>query len=239
MEKPVIALIPLYDDEKEGYWMLPGYMKMIEEAGAIAIMLPMINDHASLKQMAKQCDGFLFTGGHDVSPHLYHETIHHRCGIVCKKRDEMEKELFDIVYQMDKPMLGICRGLQLFNVLLGGTLYQDLLSQQVTSFDHHQLPPYDITVHHNIIVKETPLYALLKQEKIAVNSYHHQAIKDLSSQLKVMAYSEDGLIEAVYHPFKKYLQAFQWHPEYLLQEKSSQLIIEEFIRKCQESCFGL
>ena len=59
MEKPVIALIPLYDDEKESYWMLPGYMKMIEEAGAIAIMLPMINDHASLKQMAKQCDGFL------------------------------------------------------------------------------------------------------------------------------------------------------------------------------------
>ena len=232
MKKPMIALMPLYDDEKNSYWMLPQYMKMIEQAGGLPVMLPMSDDHIILRQIAETFDGFLFIGGHDISPHLYHQEAMIQCGQICSCRDDMEKELFHLVYQMNKPMLGICRGIQLFNVLLGGTLYQDLPSQRKSLINHHQLPPYDKPQHNNTIIKGTPLYDLLAVEKLQVNSYHHQAIQELSPLLKEMAFSEDGLIEVIYQPDKKYLWAIQWHPEYMMHDQSSQLIIAEFIKKC-------
>ena len=232
MKKPMIALMPLYDDEKNSYWMLPQYMKMIEQAGGLPVMLPMSDDHIILRQIAETFDGFLFIGGHDISPHLYHQEAMIQCGQICSCRDDMEKELFHLVYQMNKPMLGICRGIQLFNALLGGTLYQDLPSQRKSLINHHQLPPYDKPQHNNTIIKGTPLYDLLAVEKLQVNSYHHQAIQELSPLLKEMAFSEDGLIEAIYQPDKKYLWAIQWHPEYMMHDQSSQLIIAEFIKKC-------
>lgn len=232
MKKPMIALMPLYDDEKNSYWMLPQYMKMIEQAGGLPVMLPMSDDHIILRQIAETFDGFLFISGHDISPHLYHQEAMIQCGQICSCRDDMEKELFHLVYQMNKPMLGICRGIQLFNVLLGGTLYQDLPSQRKSLINHHQLPPYDKPQHNNTIIKGTPLYDLLAVEKLQVNSYHHQAIQELSPLLKEMAFSEDGLIEAIYQPDKKYLWAIQWHPEYMMHDQSSQLIIAEFIKKC-------
>lgn len=232
MKKPVIAIMPLYDDEKNSYWMLPQYMQMIEQAGGLPVMLPMSHDHMILKQIAESFDGFLFTGGHDISPHLYHQKAMIQCGQICSCRDDMEKELFQLIYQKNKPILGICRGIQLFNVLLGGTLYQDLPSQRESWINHHQSPPYDKPQHNNTIVKATPLYDLLAVEKLQVNSYHHQAIKELSPLLKAMAISEDGLIEAIYHPDKKYLWAIQWHPEYMMDDQSSQYIIAEFIKKC-------
>ena len=232
MKKPMIAFMPLYDDEKNSYWMLPQYMKMIEQAGGLPVMLPMSDDHIILRQIAETFDGFLFIGGHDISPHLYHQEAMIQCGQICSCRDDMEKELFHLVYQMNKPMLGICRGIQLFNVLLGGTLYQDLPSQRKSLINHHQLPPYDKPQHNNTIIKGTPLYDLLAVEKLQVNSYHHQAIQELSPLLKEMAFSEDGLIEVIYQPDKKYLWAIQWHPEYMMHDQSSQLIIAEFIKKC-------
>ena len=232
MKKPMIALMPLYDDEKNSYWMLPQYMKMIEQAGGLPVMLPMSDDHIILRQIAETFDGFLFIGGHDISPHLYHQEAMIQCGQICSCRDDMEKELFHLVYQMNKTMLGICRGIQLFNVLLGGTLYQDLPSQRKSLINHHQLPPYDKPQHNNTIIKGTPLYDLLAVEKLQVNSYHHQAIQELSPLLKEMAFSEDGLIEAIYQPDKKYLWAIQWHPEYMMHDQSIQLIIADFIKKC-------
>ena len=153
MKKPMIALMPLYDDEKNSYWMLPQYMKMIEQAGGLPVMLPMSDDHIILRQIAETFDGFLFIGGHDISPHLYHQEAMIQCGQICSCRDDMEKELFHLVYQMNKTMLGICRGIQLFNVLLGGTLYQDLPSQRKSLINHHQLPPYDKPQHNNTIIK--------------------------------------------------------------------------------------
>ncbi|MGN1182368.1 MAG: gamma-glutamyl-gamma-aminobutyrate hydrolase family protein [Faecalibacillus sp.] len=234
MEKPIIGLIPLYDDEKKSYWMLPGYMNIIEKAGAIPIVLPMSQNKDILKQLVERLDGFLFTGGHDISPEFYHQEALLECGKICKQRDEMEKLLFQLSFQLDKPMLGICRGIQLFNVLLGGNLYQDLPTQTKSQVTHHQLPPYDQAVHENYIVKDTPLYALLQKEKIKVNSYHHQAIKDLSCQLKAMAYSEDGLIEAIFHPDKRYLRAIQWHPEYMETDGNSLKIIQDFVQNCKK-----
>ena len=109
MKKPVIGVLPLWDDDKESLWMLPGYMDGITASGGLPVMLPMTVDPLELKQLAQLCDGFLFTGGHDVSPDLYGEEplTGTEC---CVPRDIMERSLLRIAMSMDKPVLGICRG---------------------------------------------------------------------------------------------------------------------------------
>lgn len=235
MKKPMIAIVPLYDEQKESYWMLPGYMKGIEMAGGLPVMLPLIHDKQTLQQIVETFDGFLFTGGHDISPVLYHEEPLKECGLPCIERDKMEVELLKMVIDNDKSALGICRGIQLFNVVFGGTLYQDLPSQRPTYVGHHQTPPYNQPVHRVKLLKDTPIYHLLKKEEISVNSYHHQAIKDLSSSFEIMAYSEDYLVEGIYHPYKKFIWAIQWHPEFLyLIDDHSQKIFKAFIESCYQ-----
>lgn len=230
MSKPLIGVIPLVDTEKDSYWMLPGYMDGILMAGGIPVMLPMTSDREVLEQIAETYDGFLFTGGHDVSPALYGESPAPVCGECSEARDEMEQILFHMVYEMDKPILGICRGIQLINALLGGTLYQDLPTQHPSEIKHQQTPPYNNPIHEVEIASQTPLHTLLDQSIISVNSYHHQAVKDLSPRLKAMAFSPDGLVEAAYAPDKKYVWAVQWHPEFsFLKDPNSRKLFESFL----------
>jgi putative glutamine amidotransferase len=219
MKKPMIGILPLFDDEKESYWMLPGYMKGIEDAGGIPIMLPLTTDLEVLERLVETCDGFLFTGGHDVNPKIYGEATEDFCGKICNDRDRMEEILFKRVINLDKPAFGICRGLQLFNALLGGTLYQDLPTQlqahkQIT---HQQKPPYHQPVHRVYIENGNPLHHIIHTDSLMVNSYHHQGIKELADQLTSVAIAEDGLVEAVYMPNKKFVLAVQWHPEFNYQ----------------------
>ncbi|SDN19345.1 gamma-glutamyl-gamma-aminobutyrate hydrolase family protein [Alkalicoccus daliensis] len=220
MLKPVIGVLPLYDEEKESYWMLPGYMKGIEEAGGIPVMLPLTADKEVIGQLAEMYDGFLFTGGHDISPTLYGEDPLDVCGPLCLERDEMEKILFFRLLELNKPILGICRAIQLFNALLGGTLYQDLPTQLKTELKlvHKQSPPYHQPSHRVYIPKDNFLYQLIQEEDILVNSYHHQAIKNLSSQLTPQAEAEDGIIEAAAMTEKRFVLAVQWHPEFSYQK---------------------
>lgn len=232
MKKPIIGIVPLFDEYKDSYWMLPGYMLSIEKCGGIPIMLPLTTNKENIKELTKYCDGFLFSGGHDVNPNMYKEEKSEKCHNICYERDEMETILFEEIINEDKPLLAICRGIQLINVLLGGTLYQDLQTQK--GINHVQKPPYDINLHKVDIIKNTPLYNLLKTDEIGVNSYHHQAIKDLAKELKPMAVSKDGLIEAVYLEDKKFIWGIQWHPEFnYLKEETSIKIIKEFINKCK------
>lgn len=228
--KPLIGVMPLWDDDKESVWMLPGYLEGIRQAGGIPVILPFTSENDELEQLAKICDGFLFTGGHDVSPELYSEKPVDDSVICCKDRDEMESWYLKYAISSDKPLLGICRGIQFINAALGGTLYQDLPTQHSSEIDHHQKPPYDIPVHTVSIVKDSPLGKLLDTEQLSVNSYHHQAVKDLSPRLKAMAISTDGLIEAVFMPEHRFLWAVQWHPEFsYLTDINSRKIFKAFI----------
>lgn len=230
MSKPIIGVMPLWDDEKDSIWMLPGYFDGINQAGAIPIMLPFSEDEQELDQLIKMCDGFLFTGGHDVSPELYNEKPLDGLVSSCMKRDRMELYILKKAIQLDKPILGICRGIQFINAALGGTLYQDLPTQYETEIEHHQNPPYDVPVHKVNVIKDSPLYKCINSELLDVNSYHHQAVKDLAPNLKVMAVSEDGLVEAVYKPEQKFLWAVQWHPEFSYKtDDNSRKIFKAFI----------
>lgn len=233
MKKPVIAVIPLYDETKESLWMLPGYFDLIREAGGIPLMLPLTLSKEECRQLSAGFDGVLLTGGHDVSPELYGEASRQYCGPVCPPRDALEKTVFETAFKQDKPILGICRGIQLLNVLMGGTLYQDLPAEHPSSVVHHMDRSYDIPAHSITIQKDSPLYAIWKTEEKGVNSCHHQAIKDLASGLSVMATAEDGIVEAVYAPSRNFVMAVQWHPEFSFRRDSQQVdLMKAFVEAC-------
>ncbi|MBQ8617274.1 MAG: gamma-glutamyl-gamma-aminobutyrate hydrolase family protein [Clostridia bacterium] len=234
-KKPVIGVVPLVDMQRESYWMLPGYMKGIEMAGGLPMMLPLTSSKEDIRQILSLCDGILFTGGQDVEPKVYGAKRLDVCGECCAQRDAMEVLLLDEALRQDKPLLGICRGLQLFNACLGGTLYQDLPTQHVSDIRHSQRPPYDVPVHSVRLFENTPLHALLKKREIRVNSYHHQAICNLSNQLEAMAAAPDGLIEAIYHPGKRFVWAVQWHPEFsYLKDSDNLAILRAFVCAAKE-----
>ncbi len=135
--RPLIGVVPLWDDTLNSLWMLPGYFDGIIEAGGIPVMLPLTDDEAAIEQLVGQCDGFLVTGGHDVDPERYGEAAGPKTVKLCKARDRMEERLIPSVIAADKPLLGICRGIQSLNVALGGTLWQDLPDEHPSPVVHH------------------------------------------------------------------------------------------------------
>lgn len=225
---PVVGVIPLWDEEKQSLWMLPGYLDGLRQAGCLPMILPLTKDPKEIDQILSIVDGILLTGGQDVSPALYREAPD-GTGETCELRDAMEGQLLKKAMVLDKPMLGICRGIQFINAALGGSLYQDIPSQHPSSVEHHQSPPYDQPSHDVTLVPGSPLQTLLGQEKLLVNSYHHQAVNRLADGLEVMAWSEDGLVEAVWKPDQKFLWAVQWHPEFSFRaEEASRRIFAAF-----------
>lgn len=221
--RKVIGVVPLVDEERNSYWMLPGYMKCLEAAGALPVVLPLTDDEDMLCQLVDMMDGFLFTGGHDVSPMVYGEDRIGECGKSCDERDRMEELLFRLALDKDKPILGICRGFQFINAVLGGTLYQDLPSQHQSDVCHQMTAPYDRIVHTVRVVEGSGLHLLYGKNEIGVNSYHHQAIKKLSPRLEAMAYAPDGLVEAVSMPGVRFVWAVQWHPEFAYNGSDKQM----------------
>ena len=228
--KPVIGVMPLWDEERDSIWMLPGYMDGIKQAGGIPFIFPFSEDEEELSTLIGMCGGILFTGGHDVSPRIYHEEPIGDLISSCEKRDIMESIVLKMALETDKAILGICRGIQFINAALGGTLYQDLPLQHPSEIDHHQHPPYDIPSHDVILIRDTPLQKCLQRDTLSVNSYHHQAVKELAPGLAPMAVSSDGLTEALYMPKKGFLWAVQWHPEFSFRSDiNSRRIFSAFI----------
>ncbi len=231
--KPMIAIVSLYDEKLESYWMLPDYAQGLEAAGAAPVILPLTTDKAALRRYADTFDGFLFPGGHDVDPALYGQTPGELCDVLCPQRDGMEAEFFPMALQTGKPLLGICRGIQLFNVMLGGDLYQDIPTQCPSDVEHHETSPYDKVAHCVEIQQGTPLYEAVGVAEMGVNSYHHQGIKTLGKGLQVAAKAPDGMVEAVYLPEHRFALAVQWHPEFSrLTDENSRKIFSAFVRAC-------
>lgn len=231
--KPQIAILPLWDDNRKCYWLSPGYMSAIEAAGGIPIMLPMTTDKEMIHHFANVYDGFIISGGQDLSPSFYGEDILPECGSIIPDLDTMEMELISEVVKQDKPLLGICRGLQFLNVALGGSLYQDLPTQYSSELCHRMEAPYDRSVHRVDIVPNTPFATIIGCESLQVNSIHHQAIKHMPSCVKETAISEDSLVEGIYMPDKKFIMAVQWHPELALEtDMHSKEIFDAFVKAC-------
>lgn len=231
--KPVIGAIPLFDDERDSIWMLPGYMDGIRAAGGLPVILPFVHGTEDVEQVSKMIDGLLLTGGQDVAPGLYNETPISLCGKSNKERDALEYALLDKMLKQDKPVFGICRGIQLLNVYLGGTLYQDIPEQLGKTVIHTRQPGCGIPEHKVRVAKDSPLFDMLKKSELSVNSYHHQGVKRLAESLMPMARAEDGLTEAAYMSDKTFVMAVQWHPELMFNTSEDQLaLFRAFVNAC-------
>lgn len=235
MKNGLIGIMPLYDKEKESYWMLPNYMNGIIAGGGIPIMLPLTKDTLILDYFIDLCDGFLLTGGQDVNPNLYNEDIKKYCGEINDDRDFMDSYVLKEAIRLDKAVLGICRGIQIMNATFGGSLYQDLPKEHKSIINHHMDKPYDKHAHYVNIDKNTTLYKIVNTTRLSVNSYHHQAIKNLAKCYRSMAFSDDLICEAIEMKDKKFVVGIQWHPEFsYMTHKDSLEIFKYFISKSKE-----
>lgn len=227
--KPIIGLTVNVNEAKENS-IYNSYVHAIEAAGGIAILLPYSDLPESIEYYTSLCDAFLFTGGSDVAPERYGMQRNDKCTDVEIFRDEYEFRLFDAVLKSQKPIMAICRGIQLINVALGGTLYIDIPSERPSDIAHVQKLHRSLPSHTVSVVKDTPLFNLINNDKMNANSFHHQCIKKLAPTLIPMAYADDGIIEAVYKPDHSYFRAYQWHPERLCDsEKSNLLLFKDLI----------
>jgi len=233
MKKPIIALMPLWDKKLNSYWMLPGYMDFIIKSGGVPVMLSFSDDEQSVKEIADRFDGFVFTGGDDIAPAYYGTEKIEQCGEECVMRDSLEFALFKEVIKTDKPILGICRGMQFLKVALGGTLYQDLPKQKPSDVCHKQSAPFDALTHSVSVEKDTLLHKITGTETLMVNTLHHQAADKIAPCLVPCAKADDGLVEAVYAPQKAFLLGVQWHPEMIFtHEENSIKIGKAFVGAC-------
>lgn len=205
--------------------MPPDYVSAVLRAGALPLIFPMLPaDHAQYAELVaalvESVDAIIFTGGPDFDPMLYGQEKHAACGIIHPDRDMVDLALVRAALAAGKPLLGICRGLQLINVALGGTLYQDLPAQMNLPIDHNNKE--QLEVHTVQVAPDTLLRRITGMDSFPVNSRHHQAIDRLGEGLRISARSEDGLIEAIEFENGYPGLALQWHPENLAAGRTDQ-----------------
>jgi putative glutamine amidotransferase len=194
------------------------YIEAIIHAGGTPFIVPLVEDKNAQRQLFDMADGILLAGGNDPDPALYGEQPYPETVDVSVKRDQLELQLIDWAFKERKPLLGICRGMQLMNIQLGGTLYQDIPTDLPLASDHNSSTKQKSLVHkaHELtVVGGTQLATILGTPHPETNSHHHQAIKKLASRLIVNALSEDNLIEGVEYTGDSFALGVQGHPESL------------------------
>ncbi len=224
MNKPIIGVTPDFNagdrtdmgGKEPTYFLRARYMKAIENAGGIPVVLPLLSNKDSWRQVVAHVHGLLVTGsGSDLAPEFYGERQRHKFARMSRERATMELGVAKAAYRADVPTLGICGGMQSINVALGGTLYQDIPAQLKTPIDH--LPAYSATntTHAIHIAPGSLLRRIAGKARVDVNSSHHQSVKTVAPNLLRTAVAPDGVIEAIEAPDRTFILGVQWHPEFL------------------------
>lgn len=206
------------------------YVKAIVQAGGVPVLLPNNMDLTSVEELSAGLDGFLLSGGGDVDPALFGERATVQLGAVTPRRDDFELALARyVINETDKPVLGICRGIQVMNVAMGGTLHIDLPSDGKLC---HSLTMYprNVRTHDVKIAPGTRMEDIMSGSKGRVNSFHHQAIRDVADCFVISAVSaDDGVVEAVEQPGERFMVGVQWHPEELVEYEEAQKLFRSFV----------
>lgn len=224
------------EPDRLGQGTLTTYLHAVRGAGGLPVIIPLTVAGADLRALAARLDGILLTGGGDLDPALFGEAPHPQLGRVDADRDTLEIELTRLALAAGQPLLGVCRGAQVLNVALGGTLYQDLPSEYGPGLLRHAHPVKDFPREHQahpVQVEEESLLARVLGVPVArVNSRHHQAIKTVAPGLVVTARAPDGVIEGVERPDHPFALAVQWHPENLQAQPEMKALFVKFVEAC-------
>ena len=193
------------------------YYHAVTSAGAAPVLIPLLDHQDTLRVVYDRVDGVMIPGGVDIDPSMFGEPPHERLGRVDPARDRVEIQLVKWAIEEGKPVLGLCRGLQVINVALGGTLYQDLDAEFPNAIKHDYYPTFGFArnhiAHDVTVARGSRLRHALVSDRVPVNSMHHQGIKALAPGLTPVATAPDGLIEAAESPNGSFVVGVQWHPE--------------------------
>ena len=235
MKKPLIALTLDYETSK-GYSNYPwyaireNYFTSIEESGGIGVGIP--HNMKDIISLLHKIDGLVITGGNfDIDPNIFGESSVHKTVKLKENRTNFELLAAEIMLKQNKPVLGICGGEQLINVLYKGSLIQHIPDEIKNPIEHEQKNPRNEAGHSVTIQENTKLHSIISKQNIMVNSAHHQAIKVPGKGLIVNAISNDGVIEGIEDPTKKFCIGVQWHPEFFIQDSDNKLL-NAFINAC-------
>ena len=232
--KPIIGVVPAINEEEGLYFIHEDNVTSIKNAGGVPLIIPY---QSRERQIIDMIDGLYLTGGFDIDPTFFAEEPHPNLGKINRIRDEFEIEFIKNVRRANKPILAVCRGCQILNIAMGGDMYQDIYHQMDTPLLQHQQNAINSHASHFVhVLPNSLLYNLVGNDKIKVNSRHHQANRNLGKDLITSGTSSDGVIEAIESSTDSFLLGLQWHPENMAAtgDKTSLNIYHGFIQACKE-----
>lgn len=235
--KPIIGITSSMELDQKKYMVNENNVRAIHQAGGIPLLLPYITGDNDIDQMVQQIDGLYLPGGYDIDPTLFGEEPHPKLGTIIPKRDKFEFSLIEKVLEKGKPILGVCRGSQILNIVVGGDMYQDIYGQIHTPlFQHSQRSPLQHGSHFVNVLEDSLLAKLVGVTELRVNSFHHQANRKIPSNFLASGVANDGIIEAIESKEHPFVLGVQWHPESMLQvnDEASEKIYKGFITACIE-----
>lgn len=200
------------------------YINVVLRSGGLPIIIPVLEDSKEALGYLEIVNGIIFTGGGDIAAQYFGEEPIKDVDELCLDRDKIEMELLLEAYRRGKPILGICRGAQLINIALGGSIYQDIYTQVPNVLGHSLKTNIQEGYHTINIHKESILFEIFQKEKLVVNSQHHQSIKSLGKNLKITSTSLDGIVEAIESTDERPVIGLQFHPEAMAMK------YEEFLK---------
>lgn len=233
--QPLIGITCSYD-QKEGRFFLPeAYTQAVIKAGGVPVIMPGAGEIKTAGPYLKAVRGLVLAGGGDVDPAYFQEEPMPGLGEITPDRDRFEILLIKAALRQRLPILAICRGIQILNVACGGSLFQHIPAQIKTPIKHSQAAPRWHPTHRIFIDKASRLAEILGAGTVPVNSFHHQAVKDIAPGFRISAISSDGVIEAIEHPGYRFVIGVQWHPEGMVsRDAKSRSLMGAFIASAKK-----
>lgn len=236
MKKPIIGLTSTQDVMvgKRISRINQPYIDAVVAAGGVPLIIPVLENGNLSDEYTDVIDGLILTGGEDMSSHYFGEEPVKQIKMIDHNRDRTELGLFHSAYKKGIPIFGICRGHQVINIALGGNLYQDIYSQVPDVLGHTSDYNIDDGYHSIVLEDDSIIMEIIKEKVIAVNSIHHQAIKDIGMNLKVTAYSKDNIVEVIESTNENFILGVQFHPEGMAKKHEKFMdIFKYFINACK------
>ena len=233
MNKPVIGITIPHVFNDIFYMQKKGYPEAVRLNGGEALLIPTEEDCSNIPQIVSMIDGLLVPGGADIEPSFYREERLPECGKASLTDDRYDMEIIREAVRQGKPILGICRGHQLINVIYGGTLYQDIPTQYKTDIEHRMHPDHTETYHEADIDPDSRIGRILGKGHLTVNSSHHQSVKEVGKGFKVVGKAPDGIVEAMENEDGSILTV-QWHPERMQNEECMRNLVKDLVERSRQ-----